>query len=179
MHRLFQIESIRDNQKEWLNQCNLIHHNFKEIYSTSDSTWTYSKYNIFSIASTSILFYNLFHNIKEISRIYINDSRPLWINAWLNYHSFDEVLDWHHHDEQNLAHGYVSIDSKECNTEFVNFTVENQPGVLYIGPCNVEYAHRVVVKKPFDGHRITLAFNIIDDIDKCFISMNNLGAIPI
>lgn len=179
MHKLFQLQNILENQDDYITQSHIIHKEFERLFNTRDSTWTYADYNIFAISSTSLLFYRLYENIRDISRQYVGDSRPLWINSWLNFHKEDEVLDWHYHDEKNLAHGYVSIDPKNSTTEFTNFKVENKPGVLYIGPCNKDYEHRVVVNENYEGHRITLAFNLIDHTDKNFIEMKNVGAYPL
>ena len=100
----------------------------------------------------------LFKELKNIIKEYHKKDEPLWFQCWLNYHSDNQVLDWH--DHQWLWHGYISIDPKETKTIFENgFEVKNEIGNIYIGPCNIK--HKVVVNKPYFGHRITLGFDVI------------------
>ena len=62
-----------------------------------------------------------------------------------------------------LLHGFidVAIDPKESETEFKGYTIKNKIGNVYMG--KPENPHRVNVLKPFDGHRITMAFDVISE----------------
>ena len=53
---LYKSSYIIENQINFVNQCN----NFKKNFPEDDTTWTYNKYNIFSLTSGSIFFFNLF-----------------------------------------------------------------------------------------------------------------------
>lgn len=158
-HKVYDLPLIEANQQDFINQCNGLHTLFQQIYDTSDSTWTHRRYNIFTLSSTSELFYYLWKNINFCIRNYIGDERPLWMTGWLNYHNNQEILDWHNH-VNSVAHGYVSIDPKNTITEFENYQIINKPGRLYIGPSQLR--HRVTALEPFDGHRITIAFDVDD-----------------
>ena len=143
--------------------------------STLDSTWDYDKYNIFSLAAGSTLFYQIYKNLIFVVKDYLKDqtdSDTIWIESWLNYHKQDDVLDWHDHEFR--FHGYISIDPKDTVTEFKEYSIKNQPGNIYIGPGNRK--HRVVVNQSYNDTRLTLGFNLIIDSRD---NINNLGFIPI
>jgi hypothetical protein len=53
-HLLYTSNYIIENQNHFIDQCNY----FKENFPESDTTWTYNKYNIFSLTSGSIFFFN-------------------------------------------------------------------------------------------------------------------------
>jgi hypothetical protein len=109
-------------------------------------------------------------------RDYVEDDRPLWMESWMKYHIPDEVLDWHRHDSKFTIHGYLSIDPKNTVTEFKTFSIENKPGNLYLGISGKDMMHRVVVKEPYEGYRITIAFDVIDHTP---YNAANLSFIPI
>ena len=80
-------------------------------------------------------------------------------------------------------HGYISIDPKETETEFKGYIIKNKIVNVYFG--KPENPHRVNVLKNFDGHRITVAFDVLSeknvkDIYKKHGKINlNTGFIPI
>ena len=80
----------------------------------------------------------------------------MWFQSWINYHKPNEVLDWHTHLWH--AHGYMSLDPKETNTIFKNYTIKNEIGNIYIGPGYRE--HKVEVLNLFEGERVTLGFDV-------------------
>ena len=72
----------------------------------------------------------------------------------------NEVLKRHNHPDC-LFHGYISIDPKDTETEFEDYTITNETGNLYIGDAGV--MHQVNVLYPFKGKRITIAFDVEDE----------------
>ena len=72
----------------------------------------------------------------------------------------NEVLERHNHPDC-LFHGYISIDPKDTETEFEDYTIANETGNLYIGDAGI--MHQVNVLSPFEGKRITIAFDIEDE----------------
>jgi hypothetical protein len=97
---------------------------------------------------------------SERDKKYSNTKKELWYQSWLNFHKVNEVLDWHNHPEC-LFHGYISIDPKETETEFESYKIKNEIGNVYIG--NGQLKHKVNVLKPFEGYRITIAFDVISE----------------
>ncbi len=149
---------------------------FKKIFEMSDSTWTYNIYNIFTLTHGDPYFYTIFQHLVAAIRDRVGDNRPLWLEAWLNYHTVNEVLDWHFHKKEYIIHGYLSIDPKNTVTEFERYTIENSVGNLYVGKTGPGYDHIVKVREPYIGNRITLAFNV----KECnTMSYNHLSFIPI
>ena len=126
-------------------------HDFPQSLFKEDSTWSYSKYNFFTLAAPSPLAHALFVELKNI----IPDDGK-WMQCWINYHMQDEVLDWHNHDWD--YHGYICIDPKETRTSFWDYTIVNEVGNIYIGPGHRQ--HKVCVNEDFDSPRITLGFDI-------------------
>ena len=154
------------------------HTNFKTIFKDADSTWTYNRYNLFSLTAREPMYYILYRQIVAAIRDTVGDDRALWMQCWLNYHQEHEVLDWHGHDETYNLHGYLSLDPKDTVTEFRGFTIENKVGNLYIGRPGKEMDHRVVVKTPYTGNRITIAFDVCEGRKIPHI-IPNLSFIPI
>ena len=154
-----------------------IHTKFIKLFGPDDTTTTYYKYNIFTMTAGDPYFYTIFRQISAAIRDKVGDDRPLWMEAWLNYHKEDEVLDWHTHDEDYLLHGYLSIEPMNTVTEFKNFTIENKVGNLYVGKTGPGFAHAVKVREPYGGDRITFAFDVIDSTYANELS--NLSFIPI
>ena len=174
--KLFQIDLIKNNQQLYINQCEELHKAIIRTYGEIDTTKAYWKYNIFNVSCSSVAFYRLWKELNVKIREYIGDDRPLWMTGWLNYHPQDQVLDWHNH-KLSVCHGYVSIDPKNTVTEFEDFAVENTVGQLYIGPG--ERMHRVVVKEPYEGNRITIAFDVSDRPNEDHINSNFYSFIPV
>lgn len=153
---LHQCDYISDNLSDIFEDLHIAHNNFKRLFPNEDSTWAYSKYNIFALTAPSTNFYRIYSDLRAVIRSQLGWDRPLWLEAWINYHKADEVLDWHHHDFD--YHGYISIDPKKSNTVFENYSIENKPGQIYFGPGN--RLHKVEVLEPFDGVRTTIGFDV-------------------
>ena len=170
-HRLYETLIIKNNFDEFLSDCQIIYDDLvKEI--GEETTWNYNTYNLFAESSTSIMFYDLYKDLCHVVRDYNRfiggtDNDRIWIEAWLNFHSQEDVrkLDWHGHEYD--FHGYISVDPKKTKTVFPNFEIENKVGQIYIGPCGKEYNHKVEVLEPFEGKRITIAFNCAIEGNKC------------
>ena len=153
-YKLFQSNYILTNLNQFVNQCKTI----QNLHPTKDLTKSYYEYNIFSISAGSIYFYNLFEELRNIIRTEL-PTGPLWMQAWVNIHDQENVLDWHNHYWP--YHGYISIDPKNTVTEFENYTVENKIGQIYFGPGN--RMHRVKVISPYEGKRITIGYDVTPD----------------
>ena len=163
-YKLYQSNLIKDNQQDFIHQCNTAHELILRNLNLKDSTWDYDLYNIFSVTSTSVLFYKLFQELNHYVRSFIGDDRPLWVQSWLNYHKgekLEENLKMHGHSCQ--YHGYISIDPKNTTTLFKNgLQIDNKIGQIYIGPSGglSEWDHCVKINQPYRGNRITIGFDI-------------------
>lgn len=153
-YKLFQSSYILNNQKVFVDQCLDVRQVLKDI----DTTKSYYTYNIFSLTAGSIYFYNLYQELRNIIRTELPEG-PLWMQAWVNLHTEDTVLDWH--DHLWPFHGYISIDPKNTVTEFESYEIENKIGQVYFGPGN--RLHRVRVKEPYSDVRITIGYDVTND----------------
>lgn len=158
-YNLYHSKTINENYDAFVSECNLAHSNFRREYGTTDSTWAYDRYNIFTLTSPSILFYDLFKELSECIRDHAGHDKPIWMQSWINFHKQDEVLDWHGHPWP--YHGYISVDPKKSRTCFREWEIENKIGQIYIGPSSLNelYQHKVEVDEPYDGYRITIGFD--------------------
>jgi hypothetical protein len=155
-YTLHQCDYIADNLLDIFEDLRVAHNNFKKLFPNEDSTWAYSKYNIFALTAPSTNFYKIYVELRNVIRTQLGTDKPLWLEAWINYHKHDEVLDWHHHDFD--YHGYISIDPKQSNTVFENYSIKNKPGQIYFGPGH--RLHKVEVLEPFEGVRTTIGFDV-------------------
>jgi hypothetical protein len=162
-YKIYQSNIILDNYSDFLSHSNHAYNNFLDIYKTKDSTWSYRDYNFFILSSSSILMYDLFRELRECIRDFIGNDKRLWINSWINYHPYENIKDLDYHDHGVEYHGYISVDPKKSETIFPNqnYTINNKPGQIYIGPGGTGYEHAVKTLEPYEGHRITIAFDII------------------
>jgi len=158
--RIIKSEIITKNQELFIDKCNEAYKKITKIINSKETTWNYGLYNIFSVTAGDEYFYKLFLEIKNLIKEYHSKNETLWMQSWINYHKSNEVLDWHNHIW--LIHGYVSIDPKKTKTIFEDGTeIVNEIGNIYIGPCHLR--HKVVIDKPFEGNRITLGFDVINN----------------
>jgi hypothetical protein len=156
---LHQSDYIVNNQNTIFEDINEAHRLFNRMFASipdADSTWSYDRYNIFALTAPCSSFYEIYKEMRNVIRNQLGDTRPLWFEAWLNYHTADSVLDWHTHTYD--YHGYICIDSKKTNTVFDNYSIENKTGQIYFGPGNRR--HRVEVLEPFEGYRTTIGFDV-------------------
>ena len=172
-YRIYKFEYIKENQSEIINianQCydSLISDGF------GDTTWSYYLYNIFSVSSPSFHFLQIYKRLVEI--IKENIEEQCFLQAWLNYHDHDQVLDWHNHSAP--YHGYISIEPQDTTTEFSDWQIKNECGNIYFGRGNVR--HRVVNNSYYSGKRITIGYDVIPSSAMDLNRMTKqYGAIPI
>ena len=176
-YKVYQLDIIKNNHRKFVRQINCIYKQIKKEFKSSDTTWVYDKYNIFSKSSASLLFYKLYKKLNYCIRDYVKDDKPLWMQSWLNYHnsqnlalSLGEKQGFHSHNAK--YHGYISIDPQNTITIFRNgLEIPNKIGQLYIGPGSNSglkpppegpWDHYVKVLTPLSKPRITIAFDIID-----------------
>jgi hypothetical protein len=155
-YSLHQSEFIANNLNDIWEDLRVAHNNFQRLFPQESSTWSYSKYNIFALTAPSSTFYQIYKELRTVIRGQLGETRPLWLEAWLNYHTADQVLDWHHHDFD--YHGYIAIDPKKTRTVFENYSIDNKPGQIYFGPGN--RLHKVEVLEPYEGVRTTIGFDV-------------------
>ena len=183
-YRVYNSKFITNNIGMIRYEGNIHHANYRKLFSDSKkgSTWDYNMYNIFSLASGSNLFYQIYKELLFVIKDYLKDqlsqdddySTNIWFQSWLNYHKQTEVLDWH--DHFHPYHGYISIDPKDSTTEFRGYSVKNKIGNIYIGPGNRE--HRVLIDTPYQGSRITLGYDIATTKTLKIESRKSLDMVP-
>jgi len=157
---------------EEIHHCHNLHQHY---FNGRDSTWSYSEYNFFLLSSPSLVFHQLFCELKEIINNYV-PYKFKWMQCWLNYHYPNEVLNWHNHHWD--YHGYICIDPKNTRTVFKDYQIKNEVGNIYIGPGNRE--HIVVVDENYVSPRITLGFDVqVYEDGRDFVPNNSLSLIPL
>jgi len=177
---------IKNNQKEFIKTSELAHKRFVFTYgkpfNEMSTTWFYRYYNLTTLTVGCPLYYKFFKDLQKIIRKFSKHKKPLWYQCWLNFHEQHEVLDWHFHKD-SLFHGYVSIDPKHTETTFKKYTIKNEVGKLYLGYSYQH--HKVKILTPFQGKRITVAFDIVDEeiLQKLYKKVGtidiNAGFIPV
>jgi hypothetical protein len=171
-YQIYKSDIIKNHQEELITTINEIAHKLKFYFKSDDTTWIYSNYNFFQVSSCNLICYNLFIDLKKIIRSYINHDRPIWFQAWLNFHMPNEVLNWHNHHWP--THGYITIDGKKTKTVFEEYEIMNEDGNIYIGPGYKK--HKVEVLEPFTTPRITIGFDVSENDN---IMNKGLSFIPI
>ena len=141
-----------------------------QYWDGSDLTMSYHKYNVFGLTSPTQVFYDLYNELRGFVYDYTKP-KQLWMQAWVNYHMPDQVLQWHNHEWP--IHGYISIRPHKTKTVFEGYEIDNEVGNVYIGPGNTY--HRVEVLEDYDTPRITLGFDLLTDPTQC---SSNIGMIP-
>lgn len=164
-------QTIVDNQKSYIDCLTATALRIKRAFDTNDTTKVYPIYNIFNATSTDLLMYKLYSELKTCVRDQLGYDRPLWMQAWLNFQTEKQLLDWHNHDWQ--WHGYICIDPKNTKTVWKDFEIHNKIGQIYFGDGGKEHAVQAI--DPFDGYRITLGFDITDIPD---VISTNFGLTP-
>jgi hypothetical protein len=174
-YSIFEIPFIKENQDDIVatvhDTSDRINQFLNSQKESKDITWFYQHYNAFTATSGDRNFYNLFVAITRIIAEYfkihqVTTDNMLYMQSWINNHTHDEVLGVHNHTSP--VHGYISIDPKFSKTVFtkgisdeVMYEIENLVGRVYIGAGN--QFHKVENTKMYDGHRITIAFDINDE----------------
>jgi hypothetical protein len=153
-YKLYQSDYIVKHQQSFLDQLEEI----KLMFGEKDTTELYQTYNIFSVTAGSLNFYHLFHELSSIIRKELPEG-PLWMQAWVNIHDQENVLDWHNHYWD--YHGYISIDPKDTVTEFEEYHIQNKVGQIYFGPGKRN--HRVKNLSSYNGKRVTIGYDVTTD----------------
>jgi hypothetical protein len=182
IYKVYKSQLIIDNHKEFCASSKNMHEAFKRALPEGDSTWSYTKYNIFNLAACKPKWHQLYSELIACVKDFTGDPGGLWIQCWLNYHTTDTLeteLTWHKH--YYPWHGYIAIEPHKTRTVFMeeDIEIQNEIGNIYIGLGDIH--HRVEQDAVFDGPRITLGFDIAlawadDDNTK---KTGNLGFIPI
>lgn len=181
-YSLYHSKYIKENKKNYIEYAELALKRFCHYFPTGNSTFYYSYYNLVPFTFGSLAYYDFYKSLKKVIREYTKTDKPLWFQSWLNFHKVDEVLTRHTH-ENTICHGYVSIEPKITKTVFDDYVIDNKVGLLYIGP-GLRY-HKVEVVKPFNGYRITIAFDVVDEktIEMIYASYGNIdvnvGFLPV
>ena len=184
--RLIKLNYIKKHQKHFIKDAEIAHErfifNYSKAYGVTSSTLFYRYYNITCLTFGSKYYFYLFKKLQKIIRKYAGHNKPLWYQSWLNFHNQNEVLDWHNHADCSF-HGYISIRPQQTETQFKDYTIQNEVGNVYIGKAGL--MHKVNVLKNYKEPRITIAFDVISEEDyiksitkKSKIDVNT-GYIPI
>lgn len=184
-YKLYKTLSVPHNLVTLKFESQVYHNRYLKTFGelTKSSTAGYKYYNIFQLAAGSPTFYKIYKAIRLSILDFLSDKaeiEDIWMQSWINFHKPEEVLPWHNHqlgsDIAKVSYnGYISIDPKNTVTEFENYKINNEPGLIYIGPS--ERLHRVVVNEPYSGERVTIAFDILCNV-KSRAALNH-GFIPI
>lgn len=171
-YKLYEIVEIVKNKQQIIDECYLSIDRFAQMFPGASSTWGYQLYNTFNLTAGSISFYNILYELKSAIRHFSGSHEPLWLQSWINFHYQDEVLKKHNHVESSF-HGFFSIEPMDTHTVFDEYEIKNEPGLLYIGPSYL--THYVRVNTPFEGRRITVAFDVLnqEDMHKSINKHNN------
>lgn len=169
MYEVYQSDVVNDHyhrfNKECIELANLIRDKMKDSEDhvhqqfNNSTTWCYNLYNVWTLTGASTIWWDLYIDICDCIRQYVGHNRPLWMQAWLNSDTADNVIGWHNHRGCEF-HGYVGLVTHDTTTVFKNYRIDNAPGKIYIGPALNE--HKVVVNTPYQGERYTLAFNVVN-----------------
>ena len=160
-YQTYQSKLVEDNPEQFVEECGKALIKLEDTFPGEDKTWSYYKYNMFSVTAGSKIFYDLYKEMQWCIRHFCQTEDPLWWSCWLNYHKSNKVLDWHNHEAD--YHGYISIDPKNTVTEFEKWKVNNKIGQIYLGEGG--HRHRVVVNENFDAPRITLGIDIYKEMN--------------
>ena len=159
-YMLFNLSYIKKDLKHFKKYAYLASQRFNCIFGDQSPTNYYRYYNLITLLMGSTKYYKMFKDLFKIIRKYSKTKKPLWFQCWLNLHKENELLPWHNHYDC-LYHGYISIDPKATETIFSKYTIKNKIGNVYIGPGR-SY-HKVVNKKPYNDHRLTIGFDVVDE----------------
>jgi len=179
---IHQSEYIKNNIQDIITHTHSAHQTFEKMYPGTDSTWSYARYNIFSLAGPSGVFYKVFKELQSVITQQLGTDTELWMQCWVNYMTYEELdrLDWHGHAFD--YHGYISIDPKNTYTDFKDYAIENTAGQIYFGPGY--RSHKVVAHDKYEGTRITLGFDVVSTNNNGFVKnihlpWDNLSFIPL
>jgi hypothetical protein len=172
-YRIYQSTVIKNHHKKIISEINLSYDKFVKNLNNKDiNTLAYSVHknennsfvsgisNVFSLMSPSILFHDLYTELRDIIKDYLGENKKLYLDCWLNYFHYDteKILCWHSH--ASSYHGYISLDPQNSITDFGDYQINNEIGQIYIGLGNQK--HRVLCEKKHETPRITIGFDVED-----------------
>ena len=172
--KVYQSKTIINYQEEMIDVIEYSLGIHKQYFGGGTPTWTYKGYNAFGLTSPSILFHNLYCELRHIIKETLPNEERLWMQSWINYHTEEKILGWHKHDWP--IHGSISIRPHKSRTLFREYEIVNEVGNIYIGSGHQE--HKVVFDEPFDTPRITLGYDVMFESDLTDVS-DNMGLIPL
>jgi|TARA_B100000035_G_scaffold48592_1_gene37108 hypothetical protein len=154
-YKIYKHDYIIENQSEIIKTAVMCHDSLLSD-GFGDTTWSYYLYNIFSVSSPSLHYLNIFRKLRDVIRENVKEEN-IWLQAWLNVHEHNTVLDWHNHSAP--FHGYIALEPQDTTTEFEDWSIKNETGNIYFGNGNVR--HRVVNDSYYSGKRFTIGFDVI------------------
>ena len=80
---IYQSEYIQNNISDIIMHTELAHQTFEKLFPGTDSTWSYDRYNIFSLAGPSSVFYNVFKELQSVITQQLGTDNELWIQSWV------------------------------------------------------------------------------------------------
>jgi len=189
-YSIFKHVPLIERYGSFVDDMKIAHQFLKEEFKTDDLTWMYEKYNIFSTLAGSYHYWNLYKDLGHCIRRHLIENldyktlpRHMWIQAWLNWHTKDQLLKRHNHadDGQGNMHGFISIEPQDTKTVFYEnyedekpiYSIDNKIGFIYIGDGNKW--HEVINNSDFEGERITIGFDVMTRSSPT----RNLGHIPV
>lgn len=166
---------IKENNT-FVDDIKIAHHYLKEQFKTNDLTWMYQKYNIFSTLAGSYHYWNLFKDLGYCIKSHLTENlnykklpKHMWMQAWLNWHTKEQLLKRHNHADDGVGnmHGYISIKPQNTKTVFFEnfedkesiYHIDNEIGYIYIGDGSKW--HEVIKNDNFFDERITIGFDIM------------------
>lgn len=151
---------IRNNQKEFITDCDKIYKIIVDRYKHLDSTALYHSYNVFALTSPKPLWLDLYKELKTFVLDFVGTEQNLWCQCWLNYHQNDQLGP---HDHKYPYHGYISIEPHYSKTVFEDWTIHNKVGQIYIGPGHKTHFVDINDESELHTPRITLGFDIVTE----------------
>jgi len=189
-YSIFKHVPLIKEHNAFVDDIKIAHHYLKEQFKTDDLTWMYKKYNIFSTLAGSYHYWNLFKDLGYCIKSHLTENlnyeklpSHMWIQAWLNWHTKEQLLKRHNHADDGVGnmHGFISIEPQNTKTVFFEnfedkesiYHIDNKIGYIYIGDGSKW--HEVIKNDDFFGERITIGFDIMIK----GAPSSNLGHIPI
>lgn len=115
------------------------------------------------------LIQELFSKIKEIINKKWEETKNLYMHAWVNIHRKGENLHWHGHnryEKKPCVHGYFCVEAEPSQTIYVFggqddiIEVNNKNNCLVTSYCQNRFLHKVT-KWEQDYERVTVGFNMV------------------
>ena len=88
---IYQSEYIKNNIEDIIQHADQAHRTFEKMFPSINSTWSYDRYNIFSLAGPSSIFYNIFKELQNLITQQLGTDKELWLQSWINYMSYEEI----------------------------------------------------------------------------------------